>query len=342
MCQNGQVRVKPTCDDSSSLASEHGRAYSAKTFGHRDQASLFAGTGDDLDATALAARVRAPRGIPRRGGGVGARADRRTGRRAQRAHRRPRRRGAPAGAGHRGDALPGRAGRAAGRRAVLRQGRDLGAGGARHERQRGAARLRRPRRRGRRGADARRRGESSWARPTTRKLLCLRGITDNQVYGVTRNPWSAGHSPGGSTAEGPGRRSPPRHDAARARLRRGRPIRIPASFCGVTGIKPSYGRVPDGPGFDGWLTLTVNGALARSVRDLRLCCLRRARGAGSSRPFVRRGGACARAHGTAAHRVQRGPRLRTGGARRTSRLRPRGRRAARRGAASRGCRSAHR
>jgi Asp-tRNA(Asn)/Glu-tRNA(Gln) amidotransferase A subunit family amidase len=47
-------------------------------------------------------------------------------------------------------------------------------------------------------------------------------------------------------------------------------IRIPASFCGVVGHKPTFGLVPKEPGFKGWKTLSVDGPLARSVRDAAL------------------------------------------------------------------------
>jgi Asp-tRNA(Asn)/Glu-tRNA(Gln) amidotransferase A subunit family amidase len=47
-------------------------------------------------------------------------------------------------------------------------------------------------------------------------------------------------------------------------------IRIPASFCGVVGHKPTFGLVPKEPGFRGWKTLSVDGPLARSVSDAAL------------------------------------------------------------------------
>ena len=47
-------------------------------------------------------------------------------------------------------------------------------------------------------------------------------------------------------------------------------IRIPAAFCGIVGHKPTFGLVPKMPGFRGWPTLSVDGPLARTVRDLAL------------------------------------------------------------------------
>ncbi len=47
-------------------------------------------------------------------------------------------------------------------------------------------------------------------------------------------------------------------------------IRIPSAFCGVYGLKPTFGLVPKMPGFRGWPTLSVTGPIAASVRDLAL------------------------------------------------------------------------
>jgi Asp-tRNA(Asn)/Glu-tRNA(Gln) amidotransferase A subunit family amidase len=105
---------------------------------------------------------------------------------------------------------------------------------------------------------------------TNNPELCLRGVTENDVYGVTRNPWDRGRTPGGSSG-GAGAAVAAGMTPLALGSDGGGSIRIPASFCGVSGLKPTFGHVPDGPGFPGWPTLTVSGPIARSVRDLRLC-----------------------------------------------------------------------
>src|SRR5687768_7715183 len=96
---------------------------------------------------------------------------------------------------------------------------------------------------------------------TNNPEFCLRGVTENEVYGVTRNPWDRDRSPGGSSggaAAGVAAGMTPLALGSDG----GGSIRIPASFCGLAGLKPTFGLIPDGPGFDGWPTLTVNGPLA--------------------------------------------------------------------------------
>lgn len=91
-------------------------------------------------------------------------------------------------------------------------------------------------------------------------------VTDNQLFGPTRNPWNLEFTPGGSSGGA----------AASMALGMcplaigsdgGGSIRIPASFCGVFGIKASFGRVPQHGGFPGWETLSHTGPITRTVRD---------------------------------------------------------------------------
>jgi Asp-tRNA(Asn)/Glu-tRNA(Gln) amidotransferase A subunit family amidase len=100
--------------------------------------------------------------------------------------------------------------------------------------------------------------------------FCYFGCTDNDVYGLTRNPWDLQRTPGGSSggaAAATAYAAVPLSIGADA----GGSIRIPASFCGVFGFKPSFGLVPQGPGWPGYKTLNVNGPIARSARDLTAC-----------------------------------------------------------------------
>ncbi|WP_409180496.1 amidase [Amycolatopsis sp. VS8301801F10] len=91
--------------------------------------------------------------------------------------------------------------------------------------------------------------------------------TEPEFYGATRNPWSpdrsAGGSSGGSGAAVAAGIVPLAHatDAAGS-------IRVPASCNGLFGLKPSRGRVSQGPGADEVFNgLAVQGSLSRTVRD---------------------------------------------------------------------------
>jgi aspartyl-tRNA(Asn)/glutamyl-tRNA(Gln) amidotransferase subunit A len=96
-----------------------------------------------------------------------------------------------------------------------------------------------------------------------------KGVTDNPLFGITRNPWNPALTSGGSsggaavavaTGMGP----------LALGSDGGGSIRIPASFCGIYGLKPSFGRVPQAPGFPGWQTFSVTGPMTRTVRDAAL------------------------------------------------------------------------
>jgi aspartyl-tRNA(Asn)/glutamyl-tRNA(Gln) amidotransferase subunit A len=95
------------------------------------------------------------------------------------------------------------------------------------------------------------------------------GVTDNLIFGPTHNPWNlqrhAGGSSGGAAASVAAGMGPLAQGSDG-----GGSIRIPSSFCGVFGIKPSFGRVPRGPGFLDWMTLSHFGPITRTVRDAAL------------------------------------------------------------------------
>jgi len=91
-----------------------------------------------------------------------------------------------------------------------------------------------------------------------------RGKTDNVPFGITRNPWSLDHTPGGSsggTAAALAAGLVPLATGSDG----GGSIRIPAALCGLSGIKTSQGRIPNGgklpPGSG---LLTVKGPMART------------------------------------------------------------------------------
>jgi Asp-tRNA(Asn)/Glu-tRNA(Gln) amidotransferase A subunit family amidase len=102
---------------------------------------------------------------------------------------------------------------------------------------------------------------------TNNPEFCYRGVTDNALYGLTRNPWDLGRTPGGSSG-GSGAAVAAGMVPFALGTDGGGSIRIPSSFCGVAGLKPTFGLVPKLPGFRGWPSLSVDGPIARSVRDL--------------------------------------------------------------------------
>ncbi len=102
------------------------------------------------------------------------------------------------------------------------------------------------------------------------------GQTANELYGVTNNPWDTSRTPGGSSGGTAAALS-----AGMTFLEYGSDlvgsIRIPASFCGVYGLKPSVGIVPvtgfqpPGPpaGPSDMMYMSAVGPLGRSAHDLR-------------------------------------------------------------------------
>jgi amidase len=95
----------------------------------------------------------------------------------------------------------------------------------------------------------------------------LTPYTEPEAFGPTLNPWSAVHSPGGSSGGSAA--------AVAARLvplasggDGGGSIRIPASCCGLFGMKPSRGMTPTGPDLgELWHGFAIEHVISRSVRD---------------------------------------------------------------------------
>ena len=93
--------------------------------------------------------------------------------------------------------------------------------------------------------------------------------TFNPVWGVSRNPWNLGYTVGGSS--GGAAASLAAHEVWLANGScLGGSLRIPASFCGVVGLRPSAGVVPRGDGLPAFDSLWVDGPMARTVSDVAL------------------------------------------------------------------------
>jgi amidase len=110
---------------------------------------------------------------------------------------------------------------------------------------------------------------------TNAPAYSMRWFTDNALHGATYNPWSKAHTPGGSSGGAASAVA-----AGIGAIAQGNDIagsvRYPAYCCGVTGLRPSMGRVP---AYNSSVKtvrpissqlMSVNGPLARRVADLRL------------------------------------------------------------------------
>lgn len=97
--------------------------------------------------------------------------------------------------------------------------------------------------------------------------FACKGVSNNLVYGKTRSPWDTRLTPGGSSggavsavAAGIG--------ALALGTDAGGSTRRPAAHCGLVGMKPTFGLIPCGPGFDEPnFGLSVMGQIARNVSD---------------------------------------------------------------------------
>jgi amidase len=97
--------------------------------------------------------------------------------------------------------------------------------------------------------------------------LGLLPTTEPEAFGATHNPWSLAHSPGGSSG-GSGAAVAARMVAVAHASDGGGSIRIPASHCGLVGLKPTRARSSFGPSAgERWGGLSCEHVVTRSVRD---------------------------------------------------------------------------
>ncbi|MFF3736685.1 amidase [Streptomyces sp. NPDC002566] len=94
-------------------------------------------------------------------------------------------------------------------------------------------------------------------------------FTEGPAFGATRNPWSTGHTPGGSSGGSAAAVAAGLVPAALGSDGAGS-VRIPASWTHLVGVKPQRGRISTWPRGESFQGITVNGTLARTVADAAL------------------------------------------------------------------------
>src|SRR5579862_4464940 len=105
---------------------------------------------------------------------------------------------------------------------------------------------------------------------TTTPEFGLRPTTEGGLCPPARNPWNLEHTAGGSSGGSACAVAAGLHPIAQG-SDGGGSIRIPASCCGLVGLKPSRGRITRAPQeAEGWAGLSTTGPIARTVRDAAL------------------------------------------------------------------------
>lgn len=94
--------------------------------------------------------------------------------------------------------------------------------------------------------------------------LAMTTSAESTKWGITRNPWNPDYSPGGSSGGSAAAVAAGLVPAA-AGSDGGGSIRVPAAFCGVIGLKPSRGLLPQR--VDGWEGGAVEGVITRTIAD---------------------------------------------------------------------------
>lgn len=90
--------------------------------------------------------------------------------------------------------------------------------------------------------------------------------TETALHGITRNPWNLDHTPGGSSGGSAAAVAAGVLPLAWASDGAGS-IRVPASNCGLVGLKPTRGLIPQGPDVDRMYGASTEGCVSRTVRD---------------------------------------------------------------------------
>lgn len=95
----------------------------------------------------------------------------------------------------------------------------------------------------------------------------LKGISDSRAFGPVSNPWDPGRNAGGSSGGSAAAVAAGVVPMAGGNDGGGS-LRIPAAFCGLFALKPSRGRISNGPGLgEVWFGACSEGVISRSVRD---------------------------------------------------------------------------
>jgi len=104
---------------------------------------------------------------------------------------------------------------------------------------------------------------------TTTPEFAFAGFTESPLWGITRNPWNTGHTPGGSSGGSGAAVSAGTVPFAEG-SDMGGSVRIPAAECGIVGLKPSLGRIPQDILPSVFDNISHLGPLARTVADAAL------------------------------------------------------------------------
>nr|WP_294510614.1 amidase family protein [uncultured Rhodopila sp.] len=91
---------------------------------------------------------------------------------------------------------------------------------------------------------------------------------DCPLHGITRNPWNKARTTGGSSS-GAGAAGAAAFGPLHIGTDAGGSIRIPAAWCGLVGLKPTYGRIPQWPA-SAFASVSCAGPMTRTVRDAAL------------------------------------------------------------------------